>query len=631
MVSRTTHLMRRAHGLWVDRAIRDLAIGLGLIGGSVVLLAAAIAGSGWLFMAIALAAVTVRVLTTRRTQRIDALLAGFGVEPLYRHVIRDAAVLALVYRSGLDAPALAFTAGALGLVWLAALATAVGGGLLGRLVPPVLSRNLGLDPPALSAIPSAGYWSGHHLLDLSTPLTVAVPLAVITSSTATVATAAVAVAVVAVAAAVRVVAAVGRALPARRSAGQVGQVGQVGQASVGLRAAHPQVMLYSPGEVRDAYQVNMWLPTLGQLRERAVVVVRDRKMFKAIAETTVPVLCIPNTVDLINFGFDTVRVVLYPGNFGENIQMLRQPGRRHVFIGHGDSDKMASANPFSRVYDEVWVAGRAGRARYALADVGVRDRDIVEVGRPQLDGLTVASSHVRPVHAPLSVLYAPTWEGWLESDQRSSSLARMGERLVGALLATAGVRVIYRPHPLSGSRLRAARQADTRIRTMLLRAGGTEAERSAPLNESRHLVVKGPTPDIYDCFNASDLLITDVSSVLVDYVKTQKPCVVANAFDIAASRFRAEVPSAGAAYLLSADCANLPEILADVRTGDDVMKDGRRKLQEYLLGADETSALARFQHEIARLCGNQRTVRGPAPGSAVPTTRSATQPFTPAP
>jgi hypothetical protein len=32
---------------------------------------------------------------------------------------------------------------------------------------------------------------------------------------------------------------------------------------------------------------------------------------------------------------------------------------KHVFIGHGDSDKQASFNPFSRVYDEVWVAGAA--------------------------------------------------------------------------------------------------------------------------------------------------------------------------------------------------------------------------------------------------------------------------------
>ena len=36
---------------------------------------------------------------------------------------------------------------------------------------------------------------------------------------------------------------------------------------------------------------------------------------------------------------------LYPANAGKNIHLLRLPGIRHVFIGHGDSDKVASINP----------------------------------------------------------------------------------------------------------------------------------------------------------------------------------------------------------------------------------------------------------------------------------------------
>ena len=86
----------------------------------------------------------------------------------------------------------------------------------------------------------------------------------------------------------------------------------------------------------------------------------------------------------MNMDLSTVRVALYAANVGKNIHMLRVPTMKHVFIGHGDSDKLASVNPFSKVYDEVWTAGRAGRDRYAIADVGVRDDDIVEVGRPQL-------------------------------------------------------------------------------------------------------------------------------------------------------------------------------------------------------------------------------------------------------
>ena len=105
---------------------------------------------------------------------------------------------------------------------------------------------------------------------------------------------------------------------------------------------------------------------------------------------------------------------------------------KHVFIGHGDSDKLASVNPFSKVYDEVWVAGRAGRDRYAIADVGVRDEDIVEVGRPQLAPIQSGRRRPRGPHVP-TVLYAPTWEGW-DDDPGNTSLLLAGENIVKQLL-----------------------------------------------------------------------------------------------------------------------------------------------------------------------------------------------------
>ena len=102
-------------------------------------------------------------------------------------------------------------------------------------------------------------------------------------------------------------------------------------------------------------------------------------------------------------GLFSARVALYPANTIKNMHLLREPGIKHVFIGHGDSDKVSSINPFTRVYDEVWVAGRAGRDRWARARVGVRDDAIVEVGRPQLDAVHLVGSAPRPgtVDGPL--------------------------------------------------------------------------------------------------------------------------------------------------------------------------------------------------------------------------------------
>src|SRR5690606_17246717 len=145
-----------------------------------------------------------------------------------------------------------------------------------------------------------------------------------------------------------------------------------------------------------------------------------------------------------------------------------------VFIGHGDSDKLASVNPFSKVYDEVWTAGRAGRDRYAVADVGVRDEDIVEVGRPQLAAIRPWEG-VSEGRMP-TVLYAPTWEGW-DDNPGNTSILRAGENIVRRLVtAEPAVRVLYKPHPFTGTRSPEAKAAHERIAALVEQAA---AERAA--------------------------------------------------------------------------------------------------------------------------------------------------------
>ena len=152
-------------------------------------------------------------------------------------------------------------------------------------------------------------------------------------------------------------------------------------------AYEPEVVAFLSGSRDSIYQMNMWLSTLAQLRRPTMIILRDRYLVPLLARTSLPVVCVANQVDLMNFQLPSVRVTLFPANTAQNILQLRIPGVGHVFIGHGDSDKAASINPFTKAYDQVWVAGEAGRDRYLRAQVGVRDEDIVEVGRPQLTGI----------------------------------------------------------------------------------------------------------------------------------------------------------------------------------------------------------------------------------------------------
>ncbi|MGW1785612.1 hypothetical protein ACWCQQ_42000 [Streptomyces sp. NPDC002143] len=460
-------------------------------------------------------------------------------------------------------------------------------------------------------------------------------------------------------------------LRARRLPPKAGKV--LGTVSAWLREYRPQTVLYFSGSDDSAYQVNMWLETLEQMDSRPLVILRERVILERMAPTSVPVICVPGGVHLMNMDLSMVRVALYCANVGKNIHLLRVPTMKHVFIGHGDSDKVASVNPFSKVYDEVWTAGRAGRDRYAIADVGIRDEDIVEVGRPQLapilssDGIpTDPRGGAADGYCP-TILYAPTWEGW-DDNPGNTSLLLAGENIVRKLVeAEPPVRVVYKPHPFTGMRNAKAGAAHRRIIALIKKAAAQRAEDSrftadpaaqakakaeltrlktrldglslafderadeavtsrdgivdlrkhqeaarlrAAWNEAywrsfpsfEHRVVTGTEPRLYDCFNASEAMVSDISSVVSDFIASGKPYAVTDSAELGAEEFKRQNTAVRAAVILGNGAAELDQLLDAVRdpAGDPLAKD-RKELKEYLLGPDQPTSLERFDTAVADL------------------------------
>ncbi|MFG3032532.1 hypothetical protein ACGFZJ_28925 [Streptomyces sp. NPDC048253] len=439
----------------------------------------------------------------------------------------------------------------------------------------------------------------------------------------------------------------------------------LGTVSAWLREYRPQTVLYFSGSDDSAYQVNMWLETMEQMESRPLVILRERTVLEKMAPTSVPVVCVPGGVHLMNMDLSMVRVALYCANVGKNIHLLRVPTMKHVFIGHGDSDKLASVNPFSKVYDEVWTAGRAGRDRYAIADVGIRDEDIVEVGRPQL--APISTSQGTPAGRIATVLYAPTWEGW-DDNPGNTSLLLAGENIVKKLVAAdPPVRVLYKPHPFTGTRSAKAGAAHRRITALIKKAAAQRAadprftadpaseakakteltrlkarldglslafdERAdeavtsrdgivdvrkhqeaarlrAEWNEAywrsfpsfEHRVITGAGPRLYDCFNASEAMVSDISSVVSDFIASGKPYAVADSAELGAEEFRRQNTAVRAAVILTNSAAELDQLLDAVGNpaADPLAKD-RKELKEYLLGPDEPTSLEQFDTAVTDL------------------------------
>ncbi|PFG17840.1 hypothetical protein ATK74_2417 [Propionicimonas paludicola] len=365
--------------------------------------------------------------------------------------------------------------------------------------------------------------------------------------------------------------------------GQQDRLAQRARAAVD--ALRPQVLVYFSGESDALYQLAMWLPVLRELDPKTLVVLRERANLAALPQTDLPVICIPNASELMDFRLPTVRVAFYVAHVGKNIHMLREPRMKHVFIGHGESDKTASVNPATKAMDEVWVAGRASRERWAAAKVGVRDEAIVEVGRPQLGGIRPAEPRDG---RPLSVLYAPTWEGWSD-DPGATSIVTMGPSLVRWLTERPQTRVIYRPHPLTGRVSAAARRAHLEVLSIIEAAGGralsagpASADDWAAATELS-LVVDGDQAPLYDCFNNCDVLIGDISSVVPDFQASGKPYFIPNTRGWAHQTLRDSSASARAAYLLDPDAAGWEQAMLDASGADPLAAD-RAALRQHLLG-----------------------------------------------
>ncbi|MBB6555416.1 CDP-glycerol glycerophosphotransferase family protein [Nonomuraea rubra] len=574
--------------------MRRLIVIAALLGCYPVLLVAALWPAPVLFGAVAAASYLVEYAAPRAARPLPELLAKVHLGITLRFAARETMALLLVARTaGAELPWFAaLAAGMLAIHAVRALHTGLALRLrqmLSRM--PVTTRNLdvsGLRIPRMPPGPLRDAGSVAFLCLDALPVLGSVLGVVPATAGAAVALAA------GLAGALALIPYVRRARPLTDRARVLEVVGEQ------VEKYGPEVILYFSGATAAAYQARMWLPTLERLPRRAIVVLRERGMARHLECTGLPMVCIPSSADLMSFrALAGAKLCLYVANVGRNVHMLRIPTLRSAFLNHGDSDKEASFNPFSRVYDEVWVAGPAGRDRYRRAKVGVRDENIHEVGRPQLQGISTEG----PGLPYQTVLYAPTWEGW-NDDLFHTSLITMGPRIVRALLDhRPPLRVIYKPHPLTGHRDKSATRAHRKIVAMIEAAELAKSKSRHPSTTAgaaphiRHLVVTGPVPHLYDCFNDCDLLISDISSVVADFLASEKPYAVTNVAGLPERAFHERYPSTEAGVLLGADLSGLAEFL----DGEDTLARARVKLRSYLFGPEYPDAMTRFNAAVERV------------------------------
>jgi hypothetical protein len=287
---------------------------------------------------------------------------------------------------------------------------------------------------------------------------------------------------------------------------------------------HYRVAVYFADGAVNMYQIRQWYKPLAELAKTWPVVVLSRNATGAralLAEDAPPVAFVPTVRDLERFiATQDIRVVLYVNQNTRNFQMFRYGRRWHVFINHGESDKMYMTTNQYKAYDYAFIAGPAARERLGrvLWDYDL-DQRTIEIGRPQADHYSGV-----PPYTPddrIVVLYAPTWEGDRPSAHYGSILSH-GESLVAALLATGRHRVIYRPHPRSGVVNAEYGSANRRIIAALAAANASDPA-------SHHVFDDGP--ELGWQLAAADVAIVDISAMVYDRLAADRPLIITRPAD----------------------------------------------------------------------------------------------------
>lgn len=364
-----------------------------------------------------------------------------------------------------------------------------------------------------------------------------------------------------------------------------------------LAAYEPRFVLGYGGYGGGPIHVGMWEPHLLASGDRGVIVgLRSHYCaeLRAAIDPAMPWISAGSDVlgDMRVLTVPSITTFFYVHNAPGHLKLMGIRSVRHVWLGHGDSDKAGSHHTRHLRYDVLVASGEAAIDRYTRHGVQIPRERFVLLGRPQSGDVLPAVTPVTEVARP-TVLYAPTWTG--NGNTTDFSSMRVADRILRALL-DAGTDVIFRPHPVF---LRDAYWAGrlTELNAILA------ADHEDPATPGRHVwgeeAVRGWS--VAECMNAADALVSDVSSVVSDWLASGKPyLMVSVVHDL--DEFADAVPVAAGGYMVGRDLAGLPDVLTQMLR-EDPLAERRRKLKVHVLGqfeGDESArAFSAWVHEMA--------------------------------
>ena len=384
-----------------------------------------------------------------------------------------------------------------------------------------------------------------------------------------------------------------------------------------LNSFYPYKILLHTGEGENGItHMNLWIPIFKQSEVDFVVMVRNYEVFKYLKSNyeELPIVFAKGDKEVksVLYKMQSIEACFYPSNTGNNLHLLKFDNIKHIFIGHGDSDKTASAHKYFRVYDENWVAGEAHIDRFNNAGFDHTGLRHIKVGRPNLkDTLLLTQDNWKNrYNGKINLLYLSTWEGvYVEQEYTSVEIIKEFFENIDTFLTSVSINI--KLHPWVGRRKKEligyekiiVKSWEEKIKTVFenyqnnlknnfkfLRKYDKELNFKNFIFSNFNATLKTHSKDIpvEELIKVSNVFICDISAVISEALAGNGPIFVYIPKDKPIKIAQSNMIFEDYSYVFSSAKELNNKFKEVIIEGNDYLAHNREKAMEYILGKDET-------------------------------------------
>ena len=358
-----------------------------------------------------------------------------------------------------------------------------------------------------------------------------------------------------------------------------------------LRTYKPELLFFFSGRSDTVYQLLQWTDVIAKLNRdfKTCIILWEEHFDSKINRYDIPTVRITKIEVLSDFiGQNSVRAVFYTNNYPNNFLVFSSIRKLcHIYLNHGDSDKYENVMKTAKDYDFLFVAGEASLDRHLKAGW---DRDKLKtIGRPQLTSLKENIALQTDNTDKIKVLYAPTWEGNKRIDGYSS-VSSLGIKIVKDILSASNFCLIVKPHPLTGLYVDTYRQVLGKMKKIIL---------DQKQNGHRWHNTSSSPEKLFELFVQCDFLISDISSVAIDFLILNKPIIATNHFGINPEEYHDIFPFWQCSYMLDKN-TDICRLIKSIQQND-YLENKRKEMATYYLGENADSYSDTIKHFIKQV------------------------------